>query len=91
MTNLSWTMGSRITNLRVANGLTQREFGELCGVNRSMVNNWETGANNIKANHIVAICKAFDVSADWFLGLSDEIIDWYRPNYKSKFLKEILK
>lgn len=37
------TMGERIRQLRIARGLTQPELGEICGVTKSAVSQWEDG------------------------------------------------
>jgi transcriptional regulator with XRE-family HTH domain len=37
------TMGDRIKRLREAQGLTQQELGERCGVSKSAVSQWEDG------------------------------------------------
>jgi transcriptional regulator with XRE-family HTH domain len=37
------TMGDRIKALREARGLTQTQLGELCGVSKSAVSQWEDG------------------------------------------------
>ena len=77
----------RICRLKEHLGLSQAEFGEKLGVSRSCVNNWTMGVNNIKADDIVNICKTFNVSSDWLLGLSDDngwqYSDWYKP-YRPK-------
>lgn len=38
------TMGDRIKALREARGLTQTQLGELCGVSKSAVSQWEDGS-----------------------------------------------
>lgn len=62
---------NRIGELRTKLNLSQKEFGEKLGISRSLVNNWESGANNLKADDIAKISKTFGVSADWLIGLTD--------------------
>ena len=64
-------INERIGVLRTERNLSGREFAEKLGVTRSTVNNWETGGYNVKADDLEKICKTFNVSADWLIGLSD--------------------
>lgn len=56
--------------------MSGEEFAEALGLEgknrRSTINNWESGANNVKADDIENICRKFNVSADWLLGIADE-------------------
>ena len=65
----------RIGILRAKQGMSGEEFAAALGLEgknrRSTINNWESGANNVKADDIENICRVFGVSADWLLGLSD--------------------
>lgn len=65
----------RIGMLRAKQGMSGEEFAAALGLEgknrRSTINNWESGANNVKADDIENICRVFGVSADWLLGLSD--------------------
>lgn len=56
------TMGEYIEQLRKANRLTQKELGELVGVNTAAVSKWEKGrVVNIKRETIEKLAKVFDV------------------------------
>ena len=35
---------------------------------------YEKGINELPIRYLVVICKAFDISADWLLGLENEIV-----------------
>lgn len=53
------TMGDRIKRLREAQNLTQTELGELCGVSKSAVSQWEDGStSNIKIIPFLKLCDA---------------------------------
>ena len=70
------SMNERIGILRAKQGMSGEEFAAALGFEgknrRSTINNWESGANNVKADDIENICRVFGVSADWLLGLSEE-------------------
>ena len=51
--------------------ITQAEFAELIGVEQSSISKWEQDIRNPDIYTIVKMCKFFNVSADYFLGLED--------------------
>lgn len=52
--------------------LTQRQLAEKIGVPYQSYQTYEYGTATPSAKVIIKIAKAFDVSADYLLGLSDE-------------------
>ena len=68
---------SRIEELRKSIGLTQQQFGVELGIDekkaRSMVQNWEQADIQVKSDVIIEIARRFNVSADWLLGISDNM------------------
>jgi transcriptional regulator with XRE-family HTH domain len=62
------TMGTRIRQLRVARGLTQPELGELCGVSKSAVSQWEDGSTeDIKLKPFLRLCEALQTDAHYLV------------------------
>lgn len=69
----------RILKLRESKGLTQAELAKKLSelstdgksVSREMVNLWEKGSRDLKTSQIIIICKFFNVTADYLLGISD--------------------
>lgn len=62
------TVGGRIQAARIAKGLTQEQFGKLVGVSKGAVSQWEAGdIKGLKAENIMALSIAADVSALWVL------------------------
>ena len=56
------TMGEYIKQLRESKGLTQKELGQLVGVNTAAVNKWEKGrVVNIKRETVEKLAKVFDI------------------------------
>ena len=62
---------TRLKELRLEKGLSQKQLGEIIGASYSAVGYWETGINEPKISYVIALCKFFDVSADYLLGLSE--------------------
>ena len=51
--------------------ITQREFAHRLGVRPSLVTYWISGQRKPQVDTVIKICKTFDVSADWLLGLTE--------------------
>jgi len=68
-------IGARIKELREANGWTQEdlveELKEVDWVERSTLAKWETGRQDFKTKHIIALAGVFGVTSDYLLGLTD--------------------
>ena len=66
MTELS----KRIKELRHNADLTQDEFGKIFGIVKSTVSLYESGKSTPNDELKLKICKYFNVSADYLLGIS---------------------
>ena len=71
------TIQERVKELRKdVLGLSMEAFGEKLGVQRSAVNRWEKGVNNIPESMIKAICREYNVNYFWLTeGDGDVFID----------------
>lgn len=64
----------RFKELRLNLGLSQAEIAEKLGMHQTAWGRFETGkVPDPRASTIQHICKTFNVSADWLLGLDEEI------------------
>lgn len=54
-------IGSRIKDLRIANGLTQKQLGELCGMADSAIRRYESGRGNPTEKTLRRIANALGV------------------------------
>lgn len=64
-------IAKRIKEIRVENKLSQKQFGEALSVSQDTVSLWENGKSLPTAEFIIAICKTFQVSADYLLCLKE--------------------
>ncbi len=64
----------RMRNLREDHDLTQQEIATVLGTSQTMYARYERGANELPIRHMIALAKYYDVSTDYFLGLTDEKI-----------------
>jgi len=62
----------RITQLRQEEGLSQMKVAEYLDIPQQQYSRYETGKNEIPVRYVIALCKFYQVSADWVLGLTDK-------------------
>lgn len=61
------SIGARIRQLRTKNNLTGDEFGELCGVTKGMVSQWESDLVTPTTDRLLELHKKLAFSFDWLL------------------------
>ena len=65
------TFEERLTALRAAAGVSQQTIGDMLGVTRWSVHNYETGKNRPDYDGLLALADYFDVSLDYLAGRSE--------------------
>ena len=58
-----------IRDLREDNDKTQKDVAAYLGVTQQVYSRYEKGINEIPVRHIIALCKYYNVTADYILGL----------------------
>lgn len=61
----------RIKELRKEKGLTQKQLANYLNKSETGLASWEQGLSEPNVNDIRNLCKIFEVSADYLLGLED--------------------
>ena len=61
----------RLKELRKEKGLTQRQLAALINKSETGLASWEQGLSEPNVNDLRLLCKIFEVSADYLLGLVD--------------------
>ena len=69
---------TRIRNIREDRDLTQTEIGKLLQKSQQGYNHIETGRAELKIEDLAKLCKFYNITADYFIG----IIDDPKPLYK---------
>lgn len=64
-------IGERIKELRLENDLSQAKLGEFLQVSQDTISLWENSKALPTTEYVIAMCKIFDISADYLLGLKD--------------------
>ncbi len=63
---------TRIKNIREDRDLTQSEIGKLLQKSQQGYNHIETGRAELKIEDLAKLCKFYNLSADYLIGLIDE-------------------
>lgn len=69
--NLKEEVGNRFKECRLQLGMSQREVAAAIGVAQPVYQRFEKGVFECTYLQLVSLCKLFDVSADYILGLSE--------------------
>ena len=60
---------NKLRGLREDNDLTQTQIAEVLGTSQTMYARYERGANEMPIRHLITICRYYNISADYILGL----------------------
>ena len=69
----------RLRNIREDRDLTQAELGKVLNKSQQGYSHIETGRAELKIDDLVALCRFYDLSADYIIGLVDK-----QTSYKRK-------
>lgn len=69
---MNLNFGERIRNLREDKDLTQSELGEQVNMTQRKISYIERGKYEPSIDDIVSLCKFFNVSSDYLLGINDK-------------------
>ena len=75
----------RLQWVRDCKNVTQKEVAEYLGIKQQQYARYEKGINIMPITYLPKICEYLDISADYLLGLTDEMI-----SYKKNKTKELL-
>ena len=64
---------TRLKSLREDKDYTQADIGNVIQKSQQGYNHIEAGRSELKIDDLVALCKFYNVSADYIIGLTDEI------------------
>ena len=63
---------TRMRNIREDRDLTQKQVGEIINKTQQCYNHIETGSAELKIEDLFKLCQFYNVSADYFIGLTDQ-------------------
>lgn len=74
-----------IRQLRRGLRMTQKDLADHIGVSTLSVRNWELGTKIPSTSAIISLAKLFNVSTDYLLGISDELISNGEMSFLSQY------
>lgn len=80
------TIGGKLRQLRLSNSLNQERFGELCGVTKGMVSQWELDIVRPPTERLLELRKKIAFSFDWLLNDGDTVYSTSNPKIGSAML-----
>ncbi|MGN0173834.1 MAG: helix-turn-helix domain-containing protein [Acutalibacteraceae bacterium] len=63
---------TRMRDIREDSDLTQTQVGRIIHKSQQGYNHIEAGRAELKIDDLVKLCRFYNVSADYFIGLTDE-------------------
>ena len=69
--DISKMVGERLKDARKAKGITQEEAGKALGILQTAYSRFERGVFQLNYEQLIILCRLFDCSADYLLGLAD--------------------
>ena len=67
---------NKVSELRKAAGITQKELAKHLGVSLATIQNWEAEKTDMTGYSLVMLCDYFDVSPNEIYGSGDRPHDW---------------
>ncbi len=64
---------TRMRNIREDRDYSQAQIGKLLNKSQQGYNHIETGRAELKIDDLIKLCKFYDVSADYMIGLTDVV------------------
>lgn len=68
----------RIRNVREDRDLTQAQIGKLLNKTQQGYNHIEAGRAELKIEDLIKLCKFYNLSADYLIGLTDKATPYYK-------------
>ena len=75
-------MYSRIRNLREDMDLRQKDLAQYLSCSQVCYSHYEMGKRDVPTEVLIRLCRFYDTSVDYLLGLTDEIAPYPRKKQK---------
>lgn len=66
------TYMQKLKELREDSDKTQAEIANILNTSQTMYARYERGANELPIRHLIALCKYYNISSDYILGLAEK-------------------
>ena len=81
-------LGERLAEVRKDHGDTQQSLADRLNVTKFTISNWEQEKSEPSHELLVKICRFYDVSADYLLGITDLDPAYAQRRRKEQFTAE---
>lgn len=68
----------RIKSIREDRDLTQAQIGKILNKSQQGYNHIEAGRAELKIDDLITLCRYYDLSADYLIGLTNEPVSYKR-------------
>lgn len=75
MPSLYQKIGLNIKHLRKSNKQTQEDLGNILGLSKTAIVNYEAAQRKISLEHIVKLCNFYDVSLNYLIGIEEKTME----------------
>ena len=65
----------RIKDLRIDKDLKQEDIAKILGTTQQYYGQYEIGKRPLTIEHLITLCKYYNVSSDYVLGFTDTVIE----------------
>lgn len=69
---MEYVIGKKLKELRKESGFTQKQVAKLVNKSETGYASWEQGLAEPSVNDLRLLCRIYDISADYLLGLHDD-------------------
>lgn len=66
-------MGERLRKVLKDKNMSQRDLADLTDIDENSISRYITKGRKPSADGLILICKALNISADWLLGLKEDV------------------
>jgi len=64
-------IAQRLIEIRKEKGYSQAQIAEILDMHQQQYSRYERGTYEIPVRHVITLCKFYEISADWLLGLKE--------------------
>ena len=66
------TYQQRLRDLRTERGLSQEAVAQVLNTTQQYYGKYELGKRPLPVDHLITLCRFYEVSAEWLLGLKEK-------------------
>ena len=64
-------IADNMRRIRKQRGYSQEELAEILNTTQQQYSKYENGVNEIPVHHVITLCRFYNITSDWLLGLKE--------------------